>query len=232
MKCPSKERHKPKTNIKKRINYTLVSPRLVICDSNICSYIISLFSLWNRACQAWFRDHPTVHLGPNALLSPGEGTLDLMPSNWTQSLLWALAPSCCSPLHAASCPECGAARGAVQQESQSLHCCSRCGLGFKQGEGAFALLSHSFVSLLCLHTEVLAMFGVLCPPLCRVCPLVLEHIGGPTCLKVLVCCNLAWAGTEKNSVPYVHPNNPRQEGQGLKRTCFFSIQNKTIKTWG
>lgn len=129
MKCPSKERHKPKTNIKKRINYTLVSPRLVICDSNICSYIISLFSLWNRACQAWFRDHPTVHLGPNALLSPGEGTLDLMPSNWTQSLLWALAPSCCSPLHAASCPECGAARGAVQQESQSLHCCSRCRLG-------------------------------------------------------------------------------------------------------
>ncbi len=57
---------------------------------------------------------------------------------------------------------------------------------------------------------------------CAVCPLVLEHIGGRTRLMLLVCCNLLWDGTEKNSVPYVFPNNAKQERQGSKQFCFLN----------
>lgn len=48
---------------------------------------------------------------------------------------------------------------------------------------------------------------------------------------LLVCCNLVWDGTEKNSVPYVRPNNPRQKGPGSKQFCFLNPKqnNKNLR---
>lgn len=198
----------------------------MICDSNICSYIISLFPyavVWNRA---WLRDHPSMrliqHLGPNTLLSPCEATLGLMPLK-----LNAVSP----PRSAAACMQLPALNVGLHGALYSRKATLSTAVGIvDSGPNKEKVSCRTLLCLFCACTSRCWPCSEFCVHHCAVCPLVPEHIGGWTCLKLFVCCN--WGGTEKNAVPYVRPNNPKTGGTWFKAVLLFQIPNKTIKTRG